>query len=571
MVQDARAFLRQGRPEAALRATTRGLAIRPDDAPLLRTRARALDALARTGEAESARARADALDPPPPPLPMTPRDGHFEDLLLVMQAPEVDLTSSRARQRAQSTPQLRDALLARIALRLPGTLVAFEADQSPETVPAARAWLEAQARPRMAGLHVGRAFCGESIKDGPYAVASLHRSQPGTPPLDGPVRWAGRPEAEGAACSLSALERALEAWLEAPFFDTRRADDTAAPLSREDILVLLPDLRARIEAEHTIARRSLFVGDLESARAAYERTAELDPEDVDIAEHIAEIDRTLALNRELAQLEARTGAPSPPPGVLPARLTPAQRAALEQQLEAERRNRDNLLATLATLTGDRRIAHVPLAALRSAEVLDVDAKGPERAWTRLGRDARVPEWSPPRVERLAVRTLHSPSGALIARYYFDRTSGELGDEGEPVPVLIEEDASGDGEIDRWTTYAGGIRAETWEERRSEDLPDLHMVHADDGRGFVRVELDEAGDGTPDRIYAYVDGLLAHASIDSNGDGRLDHFDHFDADGRVTLRDEDLTGDGRIDVRTHFREGRLVKREIMDPAALDGPS
>jgi len=56
-------------------------------------------------------------------------------------------------------------------------------------------------------------------------------------------------------------------------------------------------------------------------------------------------------------------------------------------------------------------------------------------------------------------------------------------------------------------------------------------------------------------------------LDVDGDGRFDRFDHFDAQGRVELRDEDLTGDGRIDVRTTFRDGRLLKREITDPAAL----
>ena len=64
------------------------------------------------------------------------------------------------------------------------------------------------------------------------------------------------------------------------------------------------------------------------------------------------------------------------------------------------------------------------------------------------------------------------------------------------------------------------------------------------------------------------GRLAHASIDVDGDGQLDRFEHLDADGRVAVREEDLTGDGRIDVCTTFRAGRLVKREIMDASLLE---
>jgi len=218
--------------------------------------------------------------------------------------------------------------------------------------------------------------------------------------------------------------------------------------------------------------------------------------------------------------------------------------------------------------------HVPEAA-RESELVDADAAGPRRALDQIAAGATGGGIGPVALvdpSRLAVRTLHSPSGALIARYYFDREDpagrgDPAGDDAGRLPILVEEDSSGDGRLDRWTAYAGGVRTATWEERHVDGLPDLHVVYDRDGLAMVRVEFDDGGDGRPDRSYRYVDGLLAHASLDVDGDGRFDRFDHFDAQGRVELRDEDLTGDGRIDVRTTFRDGRVLKREISDPSAL----
>ena len=55
--------------------------------------------------------------------------------------------------------------------------------------------------------------------------------------------------------------------------------------------------------------------------------------------------------------------------------------------------------------------------------------------------------------------------------------------------------------------------------------------------------------------------------DAKGRGYADTFEIYEAvDGEAVLakRDEDLDGDGEIDVTSFYREGKLVRREIMTP-------
>ena len=66
------------------------------------------------------------------------------------------------------------------------------------------------------------------------------------------------------------------------------------------------------------------------------------------------------------------------------------------------------------------------------------------------------------------------------------------------------------------------------------------------------------------MFRYENGRLDAEELDTDGDGRLDRFDRFDADGRVALREEDLDGDGAIDVRSRYESGRLVRREFSRP-------
>ena len=89
------------------------------------------------------------------------------------------------------------------------------------------------------------------------------------------------------------------------------------------------------------------------------------------------------------------------------------------------------------------------------------------------------------------------------------------------------------------------------------------MFAEGGDPLLRVEMLR-GDGLPERVYHYENGRLAAEERDTDGDGRLDRFDRFDAAGHVAQREEDLDGDGAVDVRSVYEQGHLVRREFSDP-------
>jgi hypothetical protein len=85
-----------------------------------------------------------------------------------------------------------------------------------------------------------------------------------------------------------------------------------------------------------------------------------------------------------------------------------------------------------------------------------------------------------------------------------------------------------------------------------------------------VTFRKPGDaGPPVRRVIYLDGRPHQEWRDTNGDGRFDTFDRFDAEaaveGELAVRAEDRDGDGELDVRSFYRDGRLVRREWLgDP-------
>ena len=88
----------------------------------------------------------------------------------------------------------------------------------------------------------------------------------------------------------------------------------------------------------------------------------------------------------------------------------------------------------------------------------------------------------------------------------------------------EEDTTGNGKMDTWTTY-----------------------RIDGGKEVIaRVERDTNADGKPDTFYTYQQVA-----------------------GKTELkeRDEDRNGDGKIDVRSIYEDGKLKRREIDDPALV----
>lgn len=538
-LETGRSLLRDGKPELAEAALRRGLQFEPRHAGLERALARALDAQGRAGAAAEARARADALDPPPPPLPDRPAELRSDGLLVVLVPP---LREGGAERSPRGWPggEVARTLEERLELRLPRARV-VHADF--DSVAAARTWLARRAPRAVLSLRVDRVYCGDSVKDGRFALAWLRAAAEGA----GPAR--ARPGAGRAlvqeprlpeGCRAEATARALEQVLALPALrDVLAAPGAGGSWSTASIRALFPGLGERIDARLADGAQLLRQGRIEDAAQAFRRAAQVDGEDPAVLTYLREAEATLALSRELSG--RRQGPRRGEAGVLDPRLSDAQRAALEARLAEEQRRREELLAALAVMDEDARLPPpAVLATLRSAPIRDPEAFGPALARDRAGGQVEA-------------RGAYAPDGSLIARYYFPV--------GDPLPVLREEDLDQDGRPDRWIAYAGDQRAEIWESGRDTGRPDLRLVFGAAGRRVVRIEIDRDGDGRPEHVLHYSGEELSAEARDTNGDGSLDTFDRLDAEGRVTLREEDTDGDGQIDVRSHYQAGRLVRREL----------
>jgi tetratricopeptide (TPR) repeat protein len=542
-LEDAHAFRRQGRLEPAERALRRGLAVEPAAPDLHRALARVLEEMGRTEEAKTHWGRADALAPPPPPPPATPVSEPSSQLLVVLLAPGPGDEHPVRLARDWPDGDIADVLEQRLRVRLPDATVVHA---TAESVAASRTWI-AEFAPRAAiSLRADRAYCGDTLKDGPFALAWLRvaaaaaGSPLGEPRLVREVVSYPRP---WSRCESLAVARALEQALALPELRTALQAPRASEgmWSTAALRALFPELGRRLAAELEVGRRRMALGDLAGAEAAFRRAARIDPDDPQVRAYLAEMDATLAITRDLDTTADESPLPLDP------RLSRAERSALEAQLAEEQRRREDLLATLAVLEAEVESppANV-LAALRPVEVGDPQAFGP--ALARARADGAVES-----------RAAYAPDGTPLARYYFAA--------GSERPVLREEDTSGDGQPDRWIVYEGRARSEVWEDADGAGRPRVRMIFGPGGLAVVRIEF-LTGDGKGlERVFHYANDALVSQDHDTNGDGSLDRFDRFDAKGRLHERGEDLDGDGRVDLRSIYREGKLVRREIASPDFL----
>ncbi|HXK22476.1 MAG TPA: hypothetical protein VMS55_07350 [Myxococcota bacterium] len=536
VLEQGRALLREGRGAEAEHVLRQGVAADPKNAALEGALARALEAQGRSQEAADAWRRADALSAPPPPPPEEPLPGRGAGMLVAIVPLEPDRAASAAPE--WPAPDLEPVLRDRLSLRLPEARV-LRAD--PESVAAAGQWLRSQRPQRVLSLALERSWCGFTVKDGDLSVASLRvaAAAPGDSATAHSVRASSSPRGPGD-CRFDALTRALE--LALAHAANVQAPPTKAPTpewSREALRALFPGIERRLHEALRSGRALLAAGELGDAQRAFASAAAIDPGDEDVQAYLADTALTLALARELG---ARTGAPGSSEQLDP-RLPAARREAAERALEEERRRRDELLAALAVLDEDvRPPSEATLAALRTVEIADPEAFGP-----RLARQRAQGE--------VIARVAYAPDGSELARYYVPESGGP--------PILREEDTDASGTPDRWIAYRGAARSDIFE-ARSGGAPALHFVFAKGGDPLLRVEVDSRGDGLPERVYRYENGRLVAEERDTDGDGKLDRFDRFDAAGRVAQRDEDLDGDGAVDVRSVYEQGRLVRREFRDP-------
>ena len=170
---------------------------------------------------------------------------------------------------------------------------------------------------------------------------------------------------------------------------------------------------------------------------------------------------------------------------------------------------------------------------------------------------------------------------------------EYGAEGEIVATL--EDADHDGTPDRFVQFENGRGARVEVDRNNDGVRDAFQVYAgdalayeeydddNDGRVNRRVEYrdrarsvemeDRDADGTMDLWTYYApDGRPIRVERDTRRqDGKPDVFEHYEGRGpdmRIVRKEEDVNGDGKVDVVSHYEDGRLSRKEIQDPDALE---
>lgn len=520
-IEDAQAFRVQQRLEAAEHQLRLALGSDPENGRAHHLLARTLHEQGRTEEAKRHEARAAALSPPPPPPPETPLVQDASGVLVMLLPPEPSATAA-PEPGGWPSPRVPHRMAKRLRARLPGARVE---EASPRSSAEAEQWLRRQAPRAALSMRADEARCGESAKDGPFAIAALTvvSAQAGALP-DEPARVRtddDRPPI-GDGCTDVALDRAVDLALSLPgvrdaLAAPKRTVDGAWPALAVRALLPLVDVHAARE--------------LERARA-------------EAAEHGAPLHETTVIGAaEEERLAERARTPQAPGS------GDAESEAVEAELAAERRRRDQLLAALRV---DELALRAPsaeeIAVLRVVKMRDPDGVGPRLARERAGG------------RPVEVRMLDDGQGRSLARFYFQPGATE--------PLLREEDSNQDGVADRWTAYASGRPREVLEDRGASGRVNARRILEADGLATERIEIDMDGDGRAERVFHYAAGTLSGGDTDTNADGILDRFERFDIGGSVSSRDDDLDGDGTVDVHSEFRAGKLTRRELRDAAQLE---
>ena len=177
-------------------------------------------------------------------------------------------------------------------------------------------------------------------------------------------------------------------------------------------------------------------------------------------------------------------------------------------------------------------------------------------------DGRIDHWLYRDNGRLAREVLDDDfDGQGERTIHYDIASNQV--------TRVEEDFDHDSLVDSWTDYSDGRVT-----RRRSDLDHDGAVDSwtyyRDGE-ISRHERDTTGDGFRDRVGFYRRGVLDFEEQDHDGDGRADVTVRYDANEQIVGREEDLNGDGGVDLISHYENGKLTSREVLDPSALGSGS
>ena len=103
------------------------------------------------------------------------------------------------------------------------------------------------------------------------------------------------------------------------------------------------------------------------------------------------------------------------------------------------------------------------------------------------------------------------------------------------PRVIKSDRNYDGNIDRIEYY-------------------------DEKGGITKVEVDTTGDGKMNEWMFYEGGIPNKVERDLNRDGKADTFLTYDKKGQLVKTETDTTGDGKVNDWVYYKNGKPVKAE-----------
>lgn len=301
-------------------------------------------------------------------------------------------------------------------------------------------------------------------------------------------------------------------------------------------------------------------------------------------------------------------------------LPAAAGADQQASLEAELRRQQELLSEMEAGKMPRDDGQAELEALgdpgdpRGAPAAPVDRQLPIAIFEISEVRVKAGAWGNERELDLERRVLDADGdGTPELLRYVDPKSGYV--------IRQQADTNFDGVVDSWTDYQWGEPVARVLDSNDDGNPDVWERYE---AGFaISREVDRDDDGVRDAFYRYEDGSLVqerhdadndgridlnitlkgrlrlHAEEDQDKDGRIDTwvtysvnggdeivsrierdrqgrgfadtFETFEAiDGKAAIsrRDEDVDGDHEIDIRSIYRNGKLIRREIHNPAVVD---
>jgi hypothetical protein len=231
-------------------------------------------------------------------------------------------------------------------------------------------------------------------------------------------------------------------------------------------------------------------------------------------------------------------------------------AAIEEEL-ARQRNLENQIVTAsassAQAAGTQPAAasgQTPSAAPREKSATHQPPTNTSLASVNKTIGSQAP---PVPFKNVEVRDINGDGVPDLWIYYNPQKPGEI--------MRQEEASKGDGRVDTWSYFVGGLLVRREVDTKGQGRPDAVFHYASDK--IAREERDENGLGRMTYRATYENGRLAKVERETGGGGRSDFWVYYDTtkDGEAVIKEEkDLNGDGTVDLWTYYDNGRVVRRD-----------